>query len=76
MTRRPADEEIEIPVQVNGKVRGRVTVPADAPEAEIEAAADRAQASTPHLAGMQVVKVIVAKGRLVNIVVRPAKGAA
>jgi leucyl-tRNA synthetase len=64
------EEEIEIPVQVNGKVRGRVTVPADASDADIEAAALAAPALTPHVSGKQIVKVIVARGRLVSIVVR------
>jgi leucyl-tRNA synthetase len=63
-------DEVEIPVQVNGKLRGRVTVPADAGDAEIEAAALAAPAIQQHLAGRQVVKVIVAKGKLVSVVVR------
>ncbi|MEO7190687.1 MAG: leucine--tRNA ligase [Vicinamibacterales bacterium] len=65
-------EEIEIPVQVNGKLRGRITVPVDAAEADILAAAQAAVVS--HVAGMDVVKTVVANRRLVNIVVRPAKG--
>jgi leucyl-tRNA synthetase len=64
------DEEVEIPVQVNGKVRGRVTVPADAGDADIEAAALQSPAVRPHLEGRQVVKVIVARGRLVSVVVK------
>ena len=64
------EEEIEIPVQVNGKVRGRVTVPAGASDAEIEAAALSAPALRPHIEGRQIVKVIVARGRLVSIVVK------
>jgi len=64
------EDEIEIPVQVNGKVRGRVTVPAGAGEADIEAAALKSPQVQPHLAGKQVVKVIVARGRLVSIVVK------
>jgi leucyl-tRNA synthetase len=64
------EEAIEIPVQVNGKVRGRVTVPAAATEQEIEAAALAAPAVQPHLSGRQVGKVIVARGRLVSIVVK------
>ena len=59
--RRARGREIEIPVQVNGKVRGRVTVPADAAEADIEAAALASPQVQPHLAGKQVVKVIVAQ---------------
>jgi len=64
------EEEVEIPVQVNGKVRGRITVPADAGDAEIETAALQSPAIRPHLEGKQVVKVIVARGRLVSVVVK------
>jgi leucyl-tRNA synthetase len=64
------EEEVEIPVQVNGKVRGRVTVPADAGDGDIEAAALQSPAIRPHLEGKQVVKVIVARGRLVSVVVK------
>jgi leucyl-tRNA synthetase len=64
------EESIEIPVQVNGKVRGRLTLPADATEAEMQAAAHAAPQIRPHLEGMTVVKTVVANGRLVNIVVR------
>jgi leucyl-tRNA synthetase len=63
-------DEVEIPVQVNGKVRDRVTVPADADDKAIEAAALSAPGIQPHLAGKQVVKVIVAKGKLVSVVVK------
>jgi leucyl-tRNA synthetase len=62
-------ETVEYPVQVNGKVRGRVTVPADAAADAVEAAAladDRVLAA---LGGGQPRKVIVVPGRLVNIVV-------
>ena len=68
------DEEIEVPVQVNGKLRGKVTVPADAPDADLEAAARSSPQIEPYLQGVTVAKVIVVKGRLVNIVVKPAKG--
>jgi leucyl-tRNA synthetase len=64
------EETIEIPVQVNGKVRGRVTVSAEAPESEIQAAALAAPQVQPYLEGKQVVKVIVARGRLVSVVVK------
>lgn len=62
------DEEIEIVVQILGKVRGRVRVPADADDAAIE----RAALSDPGIArlieGKAVRKVIVVPGRLINIV--------
>jgi leucyl-tRNA synthetase len=63
-------DEVEIPVQVNGKVRGRVMVAADADEATIEAAALGAPELVPHLTGMEVVKVVVAHRRLVSVVVK------
>ena len=63
-------DEVVIPVQVNGKVRGRVTVPADSGEEEIREAALADPSVAAHLAGRSVVKVIVAKGKLVSIVIR------
>ena len=62
------DKEIEVPVQINGKVRDRVTVPADADEAALESAARAAPKVAAALKGKTVRKVIVVKGRLVNIV--------
>jgi leucyl-tRNA synthetase len=62
-------DEVVIPVQVNGKVRGRVTVPADCTEDEIRAAALADPAVASHTRGRTVVKVIVANGKLVSVVV-------
>ncbi len=62
-------EEVEIPVQVNGKVRARVSLPVDASEDQMREAA--LEAVRAHIAGMDVVKVVVANGRLVSVVVRP-----
>jgi leucyl-tRNA synthetase len=64
------EESIEIPVQVNGKVRGRVTVPAAASETDIETAAAAAPQIRSHLEGKTIVKTIVARGRLVSFVVK------
>ena len=64
------EEEVEIPVQVNGKVRGRVTVPADASDQDIEKVSLAAPQIQAYLHGKQVVKVIVARGRLVSVVVK------
>ena len=64
------EEEVEIPVQVNGKLRSRILVPADAPE---ELILERALADSKIQAairGKQIVKKIVVPGKLVNIVVR------
>ncbi len=66
-------EELTLPVQVNGKVRGRVTVPADADEAAIREAALAEPNVQTYTSGKEVVKVIVAGGRLVSIVVRETK---
>lgn len=63
-------DEIELVVQVNGKVRGRAVVPADAPEDEVKEAVFADENVKRHIGGKQVVKTIVVPGRLVNIVVR------
>ena len=64
------DESVEIPVQIGGKLRARVTVPAvaDIPRLVAAAAADPRIAEL--LAGKQIVKVITVPGRMVNFVVR------
>jgi leucyl-tRNA synthetase len=62
------DDEVEIPVQVGGKVRGRVTVPAGADARAIEEAALAEPRVQEWLAGKGVKKVIVVPGKLVNIV--------
>jgi leucyl-tRNA synthetase len=63
------EDEIELPVQVNGKVRDRIKVPAEAGEDEIKAAALASEAIQKYLEGREPKKVIVAKGRLVSIVI-------
>jgi leucyl-tRNA synthetase len=68
-----AAEELTLPVQVNGKVRGRVTVPADADDAAIRAAALADPNVLVHTAGKDIVKVIVAGGKLVSVVVKEPK---
>jgi len=62
------ESEIEIPVQVNGKLRDVIKVPADADPAAIEAAAKAAEKAQPFLAGKTIKKVIVVPKKLVNIV--------
>jgi leucyl-tRNA synthetase len=62
------DDEVEIPVQVDGKVRGHVTVPAGASDAEHEAVARSDDRVAALLAGATVRKVVVVPGRLVNFV--------
>jgi leucyl-tRNA synthetase len=62
-------DEIELVLQINGKLRGSVTVAASAGKAEIEAAALASEAFVRQAAGAPAKKVIVVPGRLVNIVV-------
>ncbi|HEY1380603.1 MAG TPA: leucine--tRNA ligase, partial [Gemmataceae bacterium] len=62
-------DTIEVPVQVNGKLRSRLTVPADSDEKALEAAALADEKVKAFIDGKQVKKVIVAKGKLVNVVV-------
>ncbi len=62
-------EEVEIPVQVNGKVRDRITVPVDADEETVKTIAFEAEKVKKYLEGKTVRKFIYVKGRLVNIVV-------
>ena len=62
-------DTVELPVQVNGKVRGHVTVPADADADAIETAALADEKVQAFLSGATPKKVIVVAGRLVNLVV-------
>jgi len=62
------DATIEIPVQVGGKVRARITVPADADQQALEQAALSEPKVAELLGGKPPRKVIVVPGRLVNIV--------
>ncbi|HSE49105.1 MAG TPA: leucine--tRNA ligase [Terriglobales bacterium] len=64
------EDEIEIVVQVNGKVRTRLTVPADAAEDHVRERALADEKVRASLDGKQVVKTIVVPGKLVNVVVK------
>jgi leucyl-tRNA synthetase len=63
------EETIEIPVQVNGRLRGRIRVPSAAAESEIIAAALECAEVQPHLAGKEIKKKIYIPQRMVNLVV-------
>ncbi len=65
-----AEDVVEIAVQVNGKVRGRISVPADADEQEVIDAAIAAPPIAAAVGDKQIVKKIVVPGRLVNFVVK------
>ena len=64
------EEEIEIPVQINGKLRSVVTVPVDASKEEILAKAVADEKIAALIAGKQIVKTVYVPGKLVNIVIR------
>ena len=64
------EEEIEIPVQVNGKLRARIVAPAGADETLVRERALANEKVQSFIAGKQIVKVIVVPGKLLNVVVR------
>jgi len=64
------EETIEVPVQVNGKLRSRIRVPAEADRDTLEKTARLDQRIAQHLKLKQEVKVIVVPGRMVNFVVK------
>ncbi len=63
-------DQIELVVQVNGKLRGRINVPADADRNEVEKTAMHDANVKRFIEGQAIVKVIVVPGKLVNIVVK------
>jgi leucyl-tRNA synthetase len=63
------EDTIELPVQVNGKLRDVIRVPTAAAQAEIEATALKAPKAVPFLEGKAVKKIIVVPKRMVNIIV-------
>ena len=64
------DDEIEIVVQLNGKVRAKLNVPADVEQADAIAMAKADEKIAAEIAGKTIVKELYVKGRLVNIVVK------
>jgi leucyl-tRNA synthetase len=64
------DAEVEIPVQILGKLRSKVTVPADSDQEALVAAARADSRIAELLAGKEIVKTIVVPGKLVNFVVK------
>jgi len=65
-----AEDEIEYPVQVNGKLRARIHVPTSAGEEEVRTKALADEKVIQHLAGLQVKKIIVVPQKLVSIVAK------
>ena len=67
------DAQVEMAVQINGKLRGTIIVPTDSDEATVVAAAMEQERVKKATEGMQVVKTILVKNKLVNLIVKPAK---
>ena len=64
------DDTVEVPVQINGKVKARIDVAVDASKDDLEAAALADERVADLVAGKNVVKVIAIPGRMVNLVVK------
>lgn len=64
------DDEIEVPVQINGKVKARVMVPADADQDTVVGVAKADERVAQLTEGKNVVKEIYVPGRMVNLVVK------
>ena len=62
------EDEIELPLQVNGKLRDKIVVKKDATQSDIEAIALASPKVLEHTTGKTVRKIVVVPGRLVNIV--------
>ena len=67
------DAEKEIAIQINGKLRSTIVVPADSEDGFVVDSALKNEKITRLLDGMEVVKTIVIKNRLVNLIVKPSK---
>ena len=64
------DDEIEVPVQVNGKLKGVVVVPKDAESEEVKEKVQQVETVQKAIEGKTVVKEIYVKGKIYNIVVK------
>jgi leucyl-tRNA synthetase len=64
------EDEVELAIQVNGKLRARLTLPAGAPQEEVERRALSEPKIVEATTGKKIVKVLVVPGRLVNVVVQ------
>lgn len=65
-----AESTVEIPVQVNGKLRAKIKAPAEAKKETLEKLAAEDDKVRAHLSGKQIVKTVVVPGRLVNFVIK------
>jgi len=67
------DEEKTIAIQINGKLRSTVVVPADSTDEAIKAAALEDNKVQNYMQGMELVKTIIVKNKLINLILKPAK---
>ncbi len=67
------DAAVEMAIQVGGKLKGTVVVPTDSDEATVKAAALAVEKVQKATEGMEIVKVIHVKNKLMNLIVKPAK---
>ncbi len=65
------ESTVEMAVQIKGKLRGTVTVPVDSDEAAVLAAAKANERVAKSLEGMEIVKTILVKNKLINLIVKP-----
>ena len=64
---------VELAVQVNGKLEGTISMPTDSEEKAVVDAALAVEKVRKATEGMQIIKTILVKNRLVNLIVKPAK---
>ena len=67
------DAQVEMAIQINGKLKGTVVMPVNSEEADVVAAALAVEKVKKATEGMQVFKTILVKNKLVNLLVKPAK---
>ena len=64
------DDEVEIAIQVNGKLRAKMTIAKDEDDEKVKADALAQENVKAHIEGKNIVKVIVVKNKIVNVVIR------
>jgi len=64
------DDSVEIPVQVNGKLKGTITIPVGAEKEQVQAMAQSLDKVASAIAGKNIIKVIYIQNKLINIVAK------
>ena len=67
------DANVEMAVQVNGKLKGTINVPVDSDEAAVMEAVKAVEKVQKATEGMSIVKTILVKNKLINLIVKPTK---